>query len=242
MRRIVLDTETTGLAKSDRIIEIAAMKLGQGSGSTSMGSASHFHHYVNPHHKVHPEAFKVHGISDKFLADKPEFSTIADEFLEYIQDSVLIIHNAAFDLYYLNFELALHCQRSGAKFTKVEDICAKVEDSLLIAQNKFPGQHNSLDALLVRFGIDASSRDQGHGALIDVKLLGKVYESLCLTQSALGLNDSDSRSIGARGKDEIKKKIRELGELPVIKPSEEELLAEEQLLKQLVDQKITTDS
>ena len=238
MRRILLDTETTGIAKADRIIEIAAMEFEKANDKETdyLSSSSHsskdsvFHSYLNPGRKVNPEAFKIHNISDKFLADKPKFSSIADDFISFIKDSVLIIHNAPFDLYYLNFELALYAQETGKDYVKVEDICAKVEDSLVIAQNKFPGQSNSLDSLLARFHIDASIRTEGHGALIDVKLLGKVYQSMCLTQSTLGFNE---KKVGIGGmKEELD--FEQLGELRVIKPSDEELAAEEKLVQALV--------
>lgn len=235
MRYLALDTETTGLKKNDRIIEIAVVEFRSDSNHSRTSTKEQltptiFHHYVNPGPgiKVHPDAFNVHGISDESLVDKPVFADIADEFIKFIKDAVLIIHNAPFDLYYLNFELALCNQRSDREeFASVESICNKVEDTLKIAKNKFPAQSNSLDALLARFGIDASSRDSGHGALIDTKLLCKVYESLCLNQSNLGFESSKTQVQGPTGD------VKDLGEFIITKPTAEELEADEKIMSKL---------
>ncbi len=247
MRYIALDTETTGLEKNDRIIEIAAVEMPKGFSPTGQADTSRqevFHHYINPgpDAKVHPGAFKVHRISDEFLADKPTFPEIAQSFIEFIRGAVLIIHNAPFDLYYMNFELALASQQDSQQedaaanpgYTRVEDICAKVEDTLLIAQKKFPGQSNSLDALLSRLGIDASSRGKGHGALIDTKLLCKVYENLRLNQSNLGLEKSETQSHAVAGN------ISELGVFRAIKPTAAEIDAEQHILSKLQKGKISS--
>ncbi len=237
MRYLALDTETTGLKKNDRIIEVAIVELpsfstGADASEATKAKPAIFHHYLNPGVgvKVHPDAFKVHGISDEFLADKPSFAAIADELVEFIRDAVLIIHNAPFDLYYLNFELGLASQRDANKdFKNVESIANKVEDTLKIAKQKFPNQSNSLDALLSRFSIDASSRDSGHGALVDTKLLCKVYECLCLNQSNLGFeaNKTQAQEQGPVGQ------VRDLGEFLVIQPTAEELEADEKIMSKL---------
>ncbi|MBE8182171.1 MAG: DNA polymerase III subunit epsilon [Candidatus Portiera sp.] len=244
MRYLALDTETTGLKKNDRIIEIAVVELMSGSinsGTNTKEKPTVFHHYVNPGPgiKVDPGAFNVHRISDEFLVDKPIFADIAKDFVEFIRDAVLIIHNAPFDLYYMNFELALCHQRSGhqrsssqsngdTEYNNVESICSKVEDTLRIAKNKFPGQSNSLDALLARFGIDASSRDKGHGALVDTKLLCKVYENLCLNQSNLGLESGKTHN----NQDPVGN-IQDLGGFHITKPTAEELEADERIMSKL---------
>ena len=239
MRRIVLDTETTGICKNDRIIEIGAVELEYSpAGSSQDNNAGEnrntekkgvFHYYLNPQKKIHPDAIKVHGISDKFLEDKPLFSTVAEEFEEFIRDATLIIHNAPFDLYYLNFELALLAQEQRRQFTRVEDLCLKVEDTLVIAQSKYPGQSNSLDALLARLGIDSSARAKGHGALIDARLLGGVYESMCLTQSGLDFNVAENKT------DVVNAQVNfeELGPFRVIKPSAEELAAHNSIVQEI---------
>ena len=240
MRYIALDTETTGLQENDRIIEIAAVEMPQGfspTGQEDTGRQEIFHHYINPgpDTKVNPGAFKVHRISDEFLVDKPTFPEIAQSFIEFIRGAVLIIHNAPFDLRYMNFELALAYQQDSQQedadakpeYARVQDICAKVEDTLLIAQKKFPGQSNSLDALVSRFGIDASSRSKGHGALIDTKLLCKVYENLRLNQSNLGFEKSKTQSHAAAGN------ISELGVFRATKPTAAEIDAEQQILSKL---------
>ena len=144
---IVLDTETTGLEteQGHRIIEIGALML-----EDRKKTDNHFHVYLNPERLIDEEAQRVHGISNKDLVDKPLFSEIADEFLEFIQDSTLIIHNAPFDLGFLNYEFNL----ISSSYPRLEDVC-DVEDSLVIARDKYPGQRNSLDALSKRFEINS---------------------------------------------------------------------------------------
>ena len=149
-RFIVLDTETTGLEveQGHRIIEIGALLL-----EDRKKTDNHFHVYLNPERLIDEEAQKVHGISNKDLEDKPKFSEIADEFLEFIQNSTLVIHNAPFDLGFLNNELNL----ISSSYPRLEEIC-EVEDSLVIAREKYPGQRNSLDALTKRFDINNYDR------------------------------------------------------------------------------------
>lgn len=176
MREIVLDTETTGLdPRTDRVIEIGCVEL---FNYTPTGVT--FHSYLNPKREIAAEAFNVHGISAEFLSDKPLFSDIAVAFSDFIADSQLVIHNAAFDLGFLNSEF----DRIG--FGKLPP--GRAIDTLLIARRKFPGGQNSLDGLCRRFNIDISGREQ-HGALKDSELLAAVYlELVGGAQSGLALD------------------------------------------------------
>jgi DNA polymerase-3 subunit epsilon len=166
MREIVLDTETTGFepGEGDRIVEIGAVEL---IGHVPTGRT--YHQYINPERSMPAEAFAVHGLGDDFLADKPLFAAIADDFLEFIGDAHLVIHNAAFDMKFLNAELG---------WVKKPLIAMdRAIDTLAIARRKFPGSPASLDALCRRFGIDNSSRTL-HGALLDSEILAEVYLEL----------------------------------------------------------------
>lgn len=166
MREIVLDTETTGLDPTDghRIVEIGAVELWH-----HMPTGKTYHQYINPERPMPQEAFDVHGLGDSFLADKPVFSAIAAQFLEFIADDPLVIHNAAFDMKFLNAEL----DWSG----KVRLPSDRAVDTLTIARRRFPGSPASLDALCRRFGIDNSMREK-HGALLDSEILAEVYLEL----------------------------------------------------------------
>lgn len=159
----MLDTETTGLdpLKGDRLVEIACVEL-----VNHVPTGTSFHRYVNPMRDMPEEAFRVHGLSADFLAQFPVFSAVADEFLEFVGDSPLIIHNAAFDMRFINAEMA----RLGRRGLPLD----QAVDTLLMAQKRFPGAPNSLDALCRRFGVDASARVK-HGALLDCELLAEVY-------------------------------------------------------------------
>ena len=171
---IILDTETTGLEvqQGHRIIEIGAVLL-----NDRKKSEEHFHTYLNPSRLIDEEASKVHGIMNEDLMDKPYFEDVAEEFLEFVNGSTLVIHNAAFDVGFLNNELKL----ASSKYPMLEEIC-EIEDSLAIAKNKFPGQRNSLDALANRFEISGYDRTF-HGALLDANILADVYMSLTGGQS-----------------------------------------------------------
>jgi DNA polymerase III subunit epsilon len=179
VREIILDTETTGLdpAKGDRVVEIGAVEL-----LNHLPTGRTFHVYINPERDMPPEAEAVHGLSSKFLADKPTFDKIAQEFLDFIAEDVLIIHNASFDMAFLNAELS---------FLKRPSIPPeRVIDTLQIARQKHPGTGNSLDALCRRYGIDNSKRSK-HGALLDSELLAEVYlELIGGRQTALILETS----------------------------------------------------
>ena len=166
MMEIILDTETTGLSVTEkhRIIEIGCIEL-----ENQIPTGKIFHEYLNPERKVSEEAFKVHGYSDDFLSTKKKFSEIANNFFDFIKNKKIIIHNASFDLSFLNFE----CKLANLKPINKENIV----DSLEIARQKYPGSQNSLDALCKRFNIDNSRREK-HTALIDCELLKEVYINL----------------------------------------------------------------
>ena len=175
MRQIFLDTETTGLSaeNGDRIIEIGCVEL---MGRKLTGNNKHF--YLNPERDSHEDAMKVHGISNDFLKDKPKFAVIADELLEYLRGAEVIIHNAPFDVSFLNKELEL------VGLATIKHCVAKITDSLMMAKEMFPGKRNSLDALCGRLDVDNSGRTL-HGALLDAELLADVYINLTRGQNSL---------------------------------------------------------
>ena len=182
---IVLDTETTGLEveQGHRIVEVGAVAL-----SDRKRTDLHFHSYLNPQRSIDEEAEKVHGLSIERLSNEPEFSEIAESFLEFVEGSILVIHNAAFDLGFLNAEL----KRVSSKYPALEEIC-DVEDTLLMARSKFPGQRNSLDALANRFEISGYDRSF-HGALLDANILADVYIHLTGGQSKFEFMTSNINS------------------------------------------------
>ncbi|KLK93852.1 DNA polymerase III subunit epsilon [Microvirga vignae] len=166
LREIVLDTETTGTdhAKGDRIIEIGCVEL-----LNHIPTGKSYHVYINPERPVSAGALAVHGLSDEFLADKPVFAAVVDEFHEFIRDARLVIHNAAFDIGFINAEFA----RTGHPAINLSDVV----DTLIMARRKHPGAANNLDALCSRYGIDNSKRTK-HGALLDAEILAEVYIEL----------------------------------------------------------------
>lgn len=176
MRQIILDTETTGLLTSEghRIIEIGCIEV-----VNRYITGRTFHQYIHPQRSIDKEAQAVHGISEDFLADKPVFSLIIDELLDFLNGAELIIHNAPFDVGFLDYELNL----AGAKYKNVYHYCT-VFDTLLFARKKHPGQQNSLDALCKRYNIDNSRRNY-HGALLDASLLAEVYLAMTGGQTSL---------------------------------------------------------
>jgi len=214
MKEIVLDTETTGLSVKDghRIVEIGCIELDE-----LIPTKNIFHFYLNPGRKVSEEAFKVHGYSNEFLSDKQKFSEIAEDFLKFIKDKNIIIHNAEFDMAHINNELLL---AGKEKITK-----KNVIDTLDIARNKFPGSSISLDALCKRFGIDNSKRKK-HTALIDCELLSKVY---------INLLDQKEPKLNFNNLDEIKKNIIDRRvhsySKKIIIPSTEEIKKHKEFLK-----------
>jgi len=179
MRQIVLDTETTGLEHSDghRIIEIGCLEI-----NDRRITDRHYHVYLNPDRAVEGGALQVHGITDEFLADKPRFGDVADEFLSFIEGAELIIHNAPFDVGFLDAELA---RLSMDRVVRIADV-ATILDTVVLARELHPGQRVSLDALCKRYEIDNSRRDL-HGALLDAELLAEVYLAMTGGQVSLGL-------------------------------------------------------
>ncbi len=219
MRQIVLDTETTGLSAEagDRIIEIGCVEL-----VARKLTGNNKHWYLNPERDSHEDALKVHGISNEFLRDKPKFAAIADELLDYVAGAEIIIHNAAFDVGFLNKELELLGRPAFKTFV------AGVTDTLAMAKEMYPGKRNSLDALCDRLGVDNSSRTL-HGALLDAELLADVYINLTRGQDALLIEVTDE---GAEQGVVTQVDLRAFT-LPVLLASEQEAAAHEELLKQL---------
>ena len=219
MRQIVLDTETTGLSAEagDRIIEIGCVEL---VGRKLTGHNKHW--YLNPDRDSHEDALKVHGISNEFLRDKPRFAAIADELIAYVDGAEIIIHNAAFDIGFLNKELEL---LGRPAFT---GHVAQVTDTLAMAKEMYPGKRNSLDALCDRLGVDNSSRTL-HGALLDAELLADVYINLTRGQEALLIDDAGSTSISGIV---TQIDLRQFT-LPVLLANDQEAAAHEEVLKQL---------
>lgn len=189
MRQIVLDTETTGTdaARGDRVIEIGCWEL-----LDRRPSGRKFHCYLNPDRDSHPEALKVHGLTTEFLSDKPRIGEVVDEFLAFVRGAELVIHNAAFDVGFIDAEL----ERCGAQYGALAEHVAGVVDTLKLAKELYPGQRASLDALCKRFGIDNTER-QLHGALLDAGLLLDVYIALTSGQFDLGFGSDESGSTHA---------------------------------------------
>lgn len=190
MRQIVLDTETTGLEvdRGHRIIEIGCVEL-----LNRRPTSRHFHRYLNPERDIEEGAIAVHGLTRERLAREPRFAEVAEELLRFIEGSELIIHNAAFDVAFLEREFAL---LSGAKPVVIRELC-RVVDTLLLARERHPGQRNSLDALCKRYDIDNSHR-QLHGALLDARILADVYLAMTGGQSLLALDESARERAAAR--------------------------------------------
>jgi len=216
MRQIVLDTETTGLdpRQGHRIIEVACIEL-----VNRRLTGHHLHKYVNPEREIDAGAQAVHGITLDFLADKPKFADVVDEFLDFINGAQLIIHNAPFDIGFLNAEL----ERLGR--VPVTTVCNGVIDTLKDAKELHPGKRNSLDALCERYEIDNSSRTL-HGALLDTELLAEVYLAMTRGQNALMIEPDEAAPVrlGADGK------VRERKPLLVRRASDEELAEHERVL------------
>ena len=219
MRQIFLDTETTGLSpeNGDRIVEIGCVEL-----VNRKLTGKNLHFYLNPERDSHEDALKVHGISNEFLKDKPKFGEIADELLEYLQGADVLIHNAPFDVGFINKELELQ------KRSPIKTYVNSVADTLAMAKDMFPGKRNSLDALCDRLGVDNSGRTL-HGALLDAELLADVYIYMTRGQDALLIeveDSSDSKKLAAAIDMQSLK-------LTVISASEQELGAHEEVLLQI---------
>ena len=226
MRQIILDPETTGLEVSDgnRIIEIGCVEL-----LDRRLTGRHFHQYINPGRPVDEGAVEVHGITTAFLADKPPFAQIVDEFLAFVSGAELVIHNAPFDLGFLDNELAL----LGPGYGRIADHCTHT-DTLALARARHPGQKNNLDALCKRYFVDNSQRDL-HGALLDAEILADVYLHMTGGQTALALGgDSDSAAQGFSGEIQIVRLPATRARLRVLKPCAEELESHRQRLAAIV--------
>ena len=210
-RQIFLDTETTGLSAEggDRVIEIGCVEM---VARKPTGNNRHF--YLNPGRDSHPDALRVHGITTEFLRDKPQFSAVADDLLEYLQGAEVIIHNAPFDVGFLNKELEL-LGRAPLKTT-----VGSVIDTMLMAKEMYPGKRNSLDALCDRLGVDNSGRTL-HGALLDAELLADVYINLTRGQDALLIEPVSDEAAGATA---VRVDLS-LFQLPVLAASQQECAA-----------------
>ncbi|MGB7400535.1 DNA polymerase III subunit epsilon [Castellaniella sp.] len=220
MRQIVLDTETTGLEpeQGHRVVELACIEI-----INRRVSKQHLHLYLNPDRDSDPEALNVHGLTTEFLSAHPRFPEVAGQLVEFVQDAEVIIHNAAFDVKFLNAEL----KRAGLPvFT---DLCGKVTDSLAVAREMFPGKRNNLDALCERFGISNAHRTL-HGALLDSELLGEVWLAMTRGQNSLLGDPSDRNRRRGQGADSFAGTRFDASGLPVITVSDADQQAHEAYL------------
>ena len=228
MRQIVLDTETTGLdpAEGHRIIEIGCVEV-----MNRRLTGNTYHQYINPDREIDAGAIEVHGITNEMLAEKPRFGDVAQDFIDFVRDAELIIHNAAFDLGFINHEL----KRIGADggLLKIDDVCSVI-DSLALARSLHPGQKNDLDSLCKRYGVDNSQRTL-HGALLDAEILAEVY--LIITGGQTGLfEDSSGTAKGGANQIEIRRLDPNRPRLPVVSATAEELALHRAWLEE-IDQK-----
>ena len=231
-RQIVLDTETTGMNQlgahyeGHGIIEIGAVEL-----VNRRYTGNNFHIYINPNRPVDPEAINVHGITDEMLADKPEFKAVAQEFLDYIKGAELLIHNAPFDVGFMDYEF-----RKIGLDVKTTDICV-VTDTLQMARQMYPGKRNNLDALCDRLGIDNSKRTL-HGALLDAEILADVYLSMTGGQTSLFAEEDEDVPVIIAATEENKIEPEQntvvfSDNLNVLRPNEGEIQAHLELLKMI---------
>lgn len=225
-RKIVLDTETTGLEPSSghRIIEIGCVEV-----INRRITGSNYHVYLNPDREIDEGAIEVHGITNEFLEDKPRFADVVEDFLTFIRGAELIIHNAPFDVGFINAEL----DRISSPHGKVADFC-EVLDTLVMARQMHPGQKNNLDALCKRYGINNEHREL-HGALLDSEILADVYLAMTGGQTSLSLSSEEEGS-GSGEEQGIHRLSSERRPLPVITASDEELAQHRELLE-LIDKK-----
>jgi len=217
MRKVILDTETTGLdfRTGDRVIEIGCVEL---RGRRLTGQR--FHAYINPGREVPQGAIEIHGLTNEFLADKPRFAEVVADFIEFIRGAELVIHNAAFDVGFLNNELGL------LQLENIDQLCSDVIDTLRMAREMRPGKKNNLNALCVEFGVDNSGRQQ-HGALLDAELLAEVYLAMTRGQNSLEMDfDSPVVDYSAGG-------VRQRPPLVVLRASEAELADHARVLAEI---------
>ena len=224
MRQIVLDTETTGLDPSQghRIIEIGCVEL-----VNRRLTGNHYHQYINPQREIDVEAMEVHGITQEFLQDKPIFRDIAEEFLQFVSGAQLVIHNAPFDVGFLDAEFR-HLKQQHPKM----DECCTILDTLVMARQKHPGQRNSLDALCKRYGVDNYQRDL-HGALLDSEILADVYLLMTGGQTALSLGAESADGAGQGEMSQLRRLSPQRRALPIVAPSADELILHEKKLLEI---------
>ena len=224
MRQIVLDTETTGLEVSagHRIIEVGAVEL-----LDRKFTGRQFHKYINPEREIDDGAFEVHGISSEFLSDKPLFADVADELMEFLRGADLVIHNAPFDVAFLNYELSL----LSGPYQRIESACGVI-DSLALARHRHPGQKNSLDALCRRYSVDNSARTL-HGALLDAEILADVYLLMTGGQTALFSAETTEEGQSSAGGQQRLQVAQERSPLKVIRAVAEEVSEHEAWLDEL---------
>lgn len=228
-RQIVLDTETTGMNKlgvhyeGHRIIEIGAVEV-----INRRLTGRNFHVYLRPDRQIDPEAYMVHGISDEFLVGKPTYAEVADDFLEFIRGAELVIHNAAFDIGFMDYEFRM----LNRDLPKTETFC-QITDSLQMARRLFPGKRNNLDALCDRYQIDNSKRTL-HGALLDAEILAEVYLAMTGGQTSLAFSMETESQQQAAETESIQRIARPASALAVVYASDEELVAHEHRLDLIV--------
>lgn len=231
-RQLIFDTETTGLNPKDghRVIEIGCVEL-----INRKFTGNNFHYYLNPHRIVDQDSIKIHGLTNEFLAKKPSFCHIVDEFLDYIRGAELIAHNAKFDLSFLNNELELVAGNLGKKI-KLNDI-ATITDTLELAKKLHPGQRNSLDALCKRYSVDNTGREL-HGALLDSELLAEVYLAMTGGQVSLEFFNESEKNINSNANNKNNKQHNNYKKfnLSIVKADQQELTEHNQFLK-LLDSK-----
>ncbi|VAW89749.1 DNA polymerase III epsilon subunit [hydrothermal vent metagenome] len=221
MRQIILDTETTGIEPKagHRIIEIGCVEM-----VNRRLTGNNYHQYIQPEREVPQEAIEIHGITNEFLTDKPLYAAISDDFFQFIKGAELIIHNAPFDIGFINHEF----KRLDSRFTDIRDHCSVI-DTLAMARKKHPGQRNSLDALCKRYFIDNSKREL-HGALLDSEILADVYLIMTGGQSNLSLDSQNDGSRGALSSNDIRRLSADRAPLKVINASAEERVAHDEQL------------
>lgn len=223
MRQIVLDTETTGLdpKQGHKIIEIGCVEM-----INRRLTGNNYHQYLQPDREIDEGAQAVHGISNEFLADKPRFSDVVKDFIEYVDGAELIIHNAPFDVGFLDHEL----KQAGAEFGQVNSYCAVI-DTLVMARKKRPGKKNNLDILCKEYSVNNAHREL-HGALLDSELLAEVYLHMTGGQSNLSL-ESEGSAISASGASVVKKLSADRKPIKIIRSTDEELLAHQAIIEKM---------
>lgn len=229
MRQIILDTETTGLdpAQGHRIIEVAAVEM-----INRRFTGNYLHHYINPEREIDAGAQKVHGITSQFLQDKPTFQEVAEELLAYIHHSELIIHNAPFDIGFLEHEFQLQNKLYKKSFPRISDCCTVI-DTLIMARQKHRGQKNNLDALCKRYQVDNSRRDW-HGALIDAELLGGVYLAMTGGQMALfGMDQEEHKNTDHISKNQTSIRQRLQKAFKILHATQDELTAHKNYMEEI---------